>query len=366
MILRISLRLVVMISFFSLWIALFNKKAVHLPRALVGRTALFVSLNSIPKSASGSSSRVQLINDQLQSVLDQGATLLIVLGNNQNQSVHNFASELNSLADSCHRQSVDIAAEEPKQDESKSKIEFYKMAGLDAQFVSSNLPKSCPRLYWLGTPKKTQIIPVNDHWLSTCIQDFQNWHSAMNKIPKLFQEAKQGELITSSPFKGSSYFKECHSSELVAELGLVSLFFQQGMPALFYGDEFGLVTQARVEKLNAFPPDPSQYDQKLQTLATNLIHLRQNRPSLARGDFSILFEDAERGIIVAVRKYRFEYSLLFLNLSHRQHEVRINFPSLSANSIQDLLGGAVFNSTALGIDIDLPAQGYALLGTTGL
>ena len=219
------------------------------------------------------------------------------------------------------------------------------------------------QMEWIEGKLKRQIIPINDLWSTQLAGQLQGHTKQILDIEKEIQAGSKDEIVTASPFIGPSIFKKCSLNEAIIEQLMATLFFQKAVPALFYGDDFGVPSDSRAQKFTDFPPEITQYDQKLETLVTNLVLLREKRQSLSQGDLSFLRVDPDNGILVAVRKYRFESTLLFINIDILPHEVRIDYPSLGENSIQDLLGGAVFNSTSLSIDIDLPAQGFAILGT---
>lgn len=184
-----------------------------------------------------------------------------------------------------------------------------------------------------------------------------------NKVVKILARLSQADFEETTSLTGSRLFSRAKQSVTLAEQVLATVFFGPSTPDLLYGDEWGLTNSDKYQALDQLPDDPSRENQTIQTLVTSLISLRANRRSISDGDFSVVYENDQDGTLVISRTYRFETSLLCLNLSSQERQFTVSSARLTNSGFTDLIGGASFGATITGISVILPPEGFALLGT---
>lgn len=78
------------------------------------------------------------------------------------------------------------------------------------------------------------------------------------------------------------------------KLAYATLFAFPGAPAIYYGDEIGMLGNREPESRGAFPWNEAEWNLGLRDWVKKLIGLRHDSEELRRGEFAALFEDADR------------------------------------------------------------------------
>ena len=125
-------------------------------------------------------------------------------------------------------------------------------------------------------------------------------------------------------------------------LAYAALFAFPGAPAIYYGDEIGLLGNREPESRGAFPWDESEWNQEIRNWIKKLIALRHESVALRRGEFSVKFQDSERKLFAFSRIHEEEEITVICNFSEQDHNLDlINEVGLDSakKGFRDLLNG---------------------------
>lgn len=107
-----------------------------------------------------------------------------------------------------------------------------------------------------------------------------------------------------------------------------------GAPNIYYGDEIGLEGRHDPDCRRAFPwQDESHWDQTLRSFVKQCIQLRQETPTLRRGDFRVIY--ANDHVVVYQRYYQGQTAIIAFNAS--EHEETIYCPPAFAYQLDEKL-----------------------------
>lgn len=149
-----------------------------------------------------------------------------------------------------------------------------------------------------------------------------------------------------------------------AKLGFLFLFAYPGAPALYYGDEIGLLGGADPDCRGCFPWDETTWNIPLRDWIKKLIRVRKERVSLRRGSFQTLFYDKPSKVLAFVRTEVLDQTLCLMNPSDRVVEELVDLTGLNlskAGALKDLLSNEIFPVANDKVTIHLQPWSGALL-----
>ena len=132
-------------------------------------------------------------------------------------------------------------------------------------------------------------------------------------------------------------------------LALSFLFTYIGAPAIFYGDEIGMMGENDPDCRRPFPWDESKWNKKILSVVKNLSKLRNEMISLRRGNYIKVY--AKDRTFIYLRSYKEESTLITINASENISSIKL---SLSPKRL--ILG----NASKAGIFLELPPMSFGI------
>jgi neopullulanase len=121
-----------------------------------------------------------------------------------------------------------------------------------------------------------------------------------------------------------------------------------GVPALYYGDEIGMIGGKEPESRGAFPWEESAWDTSRREFVRRLIQLRRDRTELRRGRLEFLVTDDDDRILAFARHWENQSAVCVISLSEGTQEVRLPVGGLGwrpGGEVRDGLSGRRFGVT---------------------
>jgi len=148
------------------------------------------------------------------------------------------------------------------------------------------------------------------------------------------------------------------------KLAMLFIFGYPGAPAIYYGDEVGLVGGKDPDNRRAFPWDPAGWKADLRPWIQNLITTRKNRTSLRRGDFARVLLDEHARLYAFSRSIGAEKTLVVINASHKPVDAQLPVQNLwrEGHTLRSLLDSRPFTITEGKLFITLPAWSGVYIG----
>ena len=113
-----------------------------------------------------------------------------------------------------------------------------------------------------------------------------------------------------------------------AKLAYLFQFAYPGAPAIYYGDEVGMVGGKDPECRGAFPWDQRQWNAELRSWVKLLVSTRKRIPALRRGDYQHLLVDNRRRCFAFARTLGDSAVMVVMNISATRRHVRIQVSEL--------------------------------------
>ena len=113
-----------------------------------------------------------------------------------------------------------------------------------------------------------------------------------------------------------------------AKLAYLFQFAYPGAPAIYYGDEVGMVGGKDPECRGAFPWDQRQWNAELRAWVKLLVSTRKRIPALRRGDYQHLLVDNRRRCFAFARTLGDSAVMVVMNMSATRRHVRIQVSEL--------------------------------------
>ncbi|HLA97597.1 MAG TPA: glycoside hydrolase family 13 protein [Anaerolineales bacterium] len=113
-----------------------------------------------------------------------------------------------------------------------------------------------------------------------------------------------------------------------AKLAYLFQFAYPGAPAIYYGDEIGMVGGKDPECRGAFPWDQRQWNAELRSWVKLLVSTRKRIPALRRGDYQHLLVDNRRRCFAFARTLGDSAVMVVMNISATRRHVRIQVSEL--------------------------------------
>lgn len=133
-----------------------------------------------------------------------------------------------------------------------------------------------------------------------------------------------------------------------AQLALLFQFAFPGAPAIYYGDEIGLVGGKDPECRAAFPWDERNWDTSLRLWVKNLIALRRENPALCKGGLEWVCSNPISGCLAFVRKDQAECVLVIMNPSPETRKMQLSLKEIGWSTEftpSSLLNGVEYSIT---------------------
>jgi glycosidase len=131
-----------------------------------------------------------------------------------------------------------------------------------------------------------------------------------------------------------------------------------GAPAIYYGDEIGMIGGKDPECRGCFPWEVDQWNLEMLEWIKLLIELRKKNLPLRRGDFLPYQDETGTEVYAFTRTYKNESILVIINPGSEQQKIMISCENLGwekENLVRDLLSQKSYQVTDNKIVIDLPA-----------
>ncbi len=143
-------------------------------------------------------------------------------------------------------------------------------------------------------------------------------------------------------------------------------FAYPGAPAIYYGDEIGLVGGKDPDCRGAFLWEESRWNRELRNFIKTLVRLRKEHNALRRGDFITLEQPDHPSCFAFVRKATGDKVLIIMNASASELDLKINVEKMEwedGTVISDLITPERHHRIAnRSIEINLPAWEGVWLG----
>ena len=142
------------------------------------------------------------------------------------------------------------------------------------------------------------------------------------------------------------------------KLAYLVQFAYPGAPAIYYGDEIGMVGGKDPDCRGAFPWDTTLWNQELRQWVKTLVSARKQFAALRRGTYlPILGDDHDRCFAFA-RILADEAILVIINASPNRRQLRLPVSALNWSDeriVRNLLGKEEHIISASALDVQLPA-----------
>ncbi len=142
------------------------------------------------------------------------------------------------------------------------------------------------------------------------------------------------------------------------------LFALPGAPAIYYGDEIGLMGGKDPDSRRAFEWDPAHWDSERRELIRNLIRLRRARAELRHGEIEFLAANDEAGTIAFARRLGSGVTVFAANVSQERRPVHLaagQLGWLSGSGLRDGLSDRVLVVGEAGLELMLDPFDCAIL-----
>lgn len=149
-----------------------------------------------------------------------------------------------------------------------------------------------------------------------------------------------------------------------AKLGYLLLFTLSGVPAIYYGDEIGLLGGKDPDCRRTFNWDESQWMTPLRDWIKKLIRVRKDKVALRRGVFKLLENEPHKNCLVFLRVSDSECGLTVINLDNTAVELTIDLsgtPLAAYKSLRNVLATEEYQVIEKKITVKLQAVSGALL-----
>ncbi len=149
-----------------------------------------------------------------------------------------------------------------------------------------------------------------------------------------------------------------------AKLGYLLLFTLSGAPAIYYGDEIGLLGGRDPDCRRTFNWDESQWMTPLRDWIKKLIRYRKDKVALRRGNFKLLNTEPCNNCLAFVRTIENECGLTIINFENSPSEMTIDLsgtPLATHKSLRNVLATEEYLVTDQKVTIRLAAFSGGLL-----
>jgi glycosidase len=148
-----------------------------------------------------------------------------------------------------------------------------------------------------------------------------------------------------------------------AKLGYLMLFTLSGVPAIYYGDEIGLLGGKDPDCRRTFNWDESQWMTPLRDWIKKLIRYRKDKVALRRGNFQLLEIESGHNCFAFVRVIDNECGLTLINFENFASEIMIDLsgtPLATHKSLRNVLATEEYEVVEHKINVKLSARTGAL------
>ncbi len=149
-----------------------------------------------------------------------------------------------------------------------------------------------------------------------------------------------------------------------AKLGYLFTMTYPGAPAIYYGDEIGLLGGPDPDCRRTFEWEESRWNLPLRDWIKRLIHIRKTRVSLRRGDYQVISSNNELGAFAYSRRTDYENTLVAINISDAKVDLEIDLVAtgLKGNErLKNILAADEYAAHDGKVVVTLPRFGGAIL-----
>ncbi len=149
-----------------------------------------------------------------------------------------------------------------------------------------------------------------------------------------------------------------------ARLGYLFLYTYVGVPAIFYGDEIGIMGEGDPDCRKTFEWEESRWNSPLREWIKKLIRLRKSRASLRRGSFEFIPVETNDEAFVFLRRLDFEQTMIVINPSDSINSLEIDLSTTKFpenGRVKNLLASDEYLVRNHKITVTLPRMSGAML-----
>ncbi len=149
-----------------------------------------------------------------------------------------------------------------------------------------------------------------------------------------------------------------------ARLGYLFMFTFAGAPAIYYGDEIGMLGEGDPDCRGAFEWEESRWNTPLRDWIKKLIRIRKERASLRRGSYQVIASNPSAGAFAFSRVLDYESTVIAMNISDAISELEIDLSGtgfLPCTRLKNLLASDEYLVRDSKVVITLPRHGAAIL-----
>lgn len=149
-----------------------------------------------------------------------------------------------------------------------------------------------------------------------------------------------------------------------AKLGYLFTLTYPGAPAIYYGDEIGLLGGPDPDCRRTFEWEESRWNVPLRDWIKRLIRIRKDRVSLRRGDYQVVASNNELGAFAFSRRVDYESTLVVLNISDAKVDLEIDLAGtgLKGNErLKNILAADEYSAHDGKVVVSLPRYGGGIL-----
>ncbi|ANS76731.1 alpha-glycosidase [Paenibacillus yonginensis] len=151
----------------------------------------------------------------------------------------------------------------------------------------------------------------------------------------------------------------CEGNKNRMKLASLIQFTYPGTPCLYYGDEVGLDGGQDPDCRKCMEWDTSKQDRELFSFYRKLIEVRKSLPALRTGSLRFLKAEAGEPVLAFERRLGTDRVLILLNNDAAIQTVRLE--NQPAGVWKDAFSGRIWENRQEGLDVRLPAYGFAVL-----
>jgi cyclomaltodextrinase len=205
--------------------------------------------------------------------------------------------------------------------------------------------------------------PVMDALVGLLATDSLNVSQFTQKVKELFslypQENTYAMYVLVDSHDTERILTRMSNDLNKTRLAYLFQFAYPGAPAIYYGDEIGLVGGKDPGCRGAFIWDEASWNTQLRNFLKQLVLLRKQHQSLRRGEFLWLEGNSPPGCIVFLRKTNDDCVLVIINASGADVKASLDIEKTAWNEgkeAKDLLNPSwQYRVENRSIEIDLPA-----------
>ena len=228
---------------------------------------------------------------------------------------------------------------------------------------------------WDGDPRwvgEGHFDGLMNYPLRTMIINLLTTKSSVSKFVKEYQKWQgiypQENLFAMYNLLGSHdterFLTMLNGSQKKAKLGYLIQFMLCGAPAIYYGDEIGILGEGDPDCRRAFEWDESKWDSTLRDWIKQLIRLRKEKACLSRGKLTMIDTKDQSEVLAFFRETDHEGAIVAINLSDSNGQIEVDVENTQLRNcyrLRNLLAAEKYTIENHKINIQLPRMSGVVL-----